>query len=77
MDMILETVPDETMLAELAVEEAKLFDVNESIKRALTELLNCDAARNDRTFRLWAQCRLMETERELRSGRRRRSAPEV
>lgn len=62
-------------LAEVAVEEAKLCDVNEGMKRALTELLNCDTVRGDREFRTWVQCRLMDTERELRSGRRRRSAP--
>ncbi|KAK3984655.1 hypothetical protein QBC44DRAFT_10837 [Cladorrhinum sp. PSN332] len=64
-------------VTELAVEEAKLCDVNEGIKRALTELLNCEAVRGDRAFRTWVQSRLMETERELRSGRRRRSAPEA
>ncbi|KAK4121176.1 hypothetical protein N657DRAFT_577975 [Parathielavia appendiculata] len=68
--------PDsEVMGDEVAVEEAKLCDVNEGIKRALTELLNCDTVRADRAFRTWVQCRLMDTERELRSGRRRRSAP--
>lgn len=72
----LDTVLDETTLAELAVEEAKLCDVNEGIKRTLTELLNCENVRSDRAFRTWVQCRLMDTERELRSGRRRRSAPE-
>ncbi|KAK5651701.1 hypothetical protein OQA88_11767 [Cercophora sp. LCS_1] len=72
----LETVPDETTLAEVAMEEAKLCDVNEGIKRTLTELLNCEAVRSDQAFRTWVQCRLMDTERELRSGRRRRSAPE-
>ncbi|KAK3326894.1 hypothetical protein B0H66DRAFT_600994 [Apodospora peruviana] len=72
----LETVPDESTLAEVAVEEAKLCDVNEGIKRTLTELLNCEAVRGDRAFRTWVQGRLMDTERELRSGRRRRSAPE-
>jgi hypothetical protein len=61
--------------AEVAVEEAKLCDVNEGMKRALTELLNCETVRTDRAFRNWVQCRLMDTERELRSGRRRRSAP--
>ncbi|KAK4167877.1 hypothetical protein QBC43DRAFT_125605 [Cladorrhinum sp. PSN259] len=64
-------------VTELAVEEAKLCDVNEGIKRALTELLNCEAVRGDRAFRTWVQSRLMDTERELRSGRRRRSAPEA
>jgi hypothetical protein len=50
--------------------------VNESIKRVLTELLNCDTVRDDRALRTWVQCRLMDTEKELRTGRRRRSAPE-
>ena len=72
----LETLPDETAISEVAVEEAKLCDVNEGIKRTLTELLNCEAVREDRAFRTWVQGRLMDTERELRSGRRRRSAPE-
>ncbi|KAK3365489.1 hypothetical protein B0T24DRAFT_597280 [Lasiosphaeria ovina] len=70
------TMAHKTALTEVAVEEAKLCDVNEGIKRTLTELLNCEAVRGDRSFRTWVQCRLMDTERELRSGRRRRSAPE-
>lgn len=65
----------EPALAEVAVEEAKLCDVNEGMKRALTELLNCETVRGDQAFRTWVQHRLMDTERELRSGRRRRSAP--
>ena len=60
---------------ELAIEEAKLCDVNEGLKRALTELLNCERGRADHVFRTWVQCRLLDTERELRSSRRRRSAP--
>ncbi len=72
LDTVLEVAP-----TELETEEAKLFDVNEGIKRALTELLNCDAVRADHTFRTWVQCRLMDTERELRSGRRRRSNPDT
>ncbi|KAL8366486.1 hypothetical protein RB595_004995 [Gaeumannomyces hyphopodioides] len=71
----LETVPDERTLHEVAAEEARLFDVNEGIKRALTELLNCETVRADRALRTWVQGRLLETERELRTGRRRRSAP--
>ncbi|KAG8410310.1 hypothetical protein J3459_017201 [Metarhizium acridum] len=59
----------------ISAEEQRLFDVNESIKRALTELLNCDAVRGNNSMRMWAQARLMETEKELRSGRRRRSSP--
>ncbi|KAL2016653.1 hypothetical protein VTK56DRAFT_3197 [Thermocarpiscus australiensis] len=68
-------MPDDSALAEVAVEEAKLCDVTEGMKRALTELLNCETVRGDRAFRTWVQSRLMDTERELRSGRRRRSAP--
>lgn len=70
-----ETMVDAATLAELASEEAKLITVNEGIKRALTELLNCEAARSDRAFRSFCMTRLMETEQELRSGRRRRSCP--
>ena len=70
----LEPVLDETLLEEMAAGEQKLWDVNEGIKRAPTELLNCDLVRKDRTMRTWVQSRLMETEKELRSGRRRRSS---
>lgn len=69
------TLPDESILYELAEEEQRLFDVNEGIKRALTELLNGDQAKSDRSFRTWVQCRLMDTEKELRSERRRKSSP--
>lgn len=68
------TIPDEETMDEIAVEERRLFDVDESIKRALTELLNCDSVRSDRSMRLWIQSRLMETEKELRSCRRRRNS---
>ena len=61
----------------MAAVEQKLFDVNEGIKRSLTELLNCESVRTDKTLRTMVQCRLMETEKELRSGRRRRSAAEI
>ena len=66
----------ETTLTQMEMEEARLFDVNEAIKRALTELLNCETVRADHGLRTWIQCRLMDTERELRSGRRRRSNPD-
>ncbi|KAL1888416.1 hypothetical protein Cpir12675_006175 [Ceratocystis pirilliformis] len=59
---------------DVQAEERRLSDVNEDIKRTLTELLNCDDVRKDSNRRMWVQSRLMETERELRSGRRRRSA---
>ncbi|OAQ61453.1 hypothetical protein VFPPC_14572 [Pochonia chlamydosporia 170] len=72
---LLDTILDEETMHEISAEEQRLFDVNESIKRALTELLNCDAVRSDSAMRMWAQARLMETEKELRSGRRRRSSP--
>ncbi|POR31819.1 Uncharacterized protein TPAR_07989 [Tolypocladium paradoxum] len=71
----LDTIVDEETLHEISAEEQRLFDVNESIKRALTELLNCDAVRGDNSMRMWTQARLLETEKELRSGRRRRSSP--
>lgn len=70
----LDTIPDEEMIQEISTEERRLFDVDEGIKRALTELLNCDSVRTDRAMRVWVQSRLMETEKELRSGRRRRSS---
>ncbi|KAF3023547.1 hypothetical protein E8E14_009854 [Neopestalotiopsis sp. 37M] len=70
---ILEPVLDEEIMGEMKADEQKLCDVNEGIKRALTELLNSDAVRNDRAMRTWVQTRLMDTERELRTGRRRRS----
>ncbi|OAA34605.1 hypothetical protein NOR_08363 [Metarhizium rileyi] len=71
----LDTILDEDTIYAISTEEQRLFDINESIKRALTELLNCDAVRGDNSMRMWAQARLMETEKELRSGRRRRSSP--
>ncbi|KAG5983860.1 hypothetical protein E4U55_006923 [Claviceps digitariae] len=71
----LHTILDEETLFEISTEEQRLSDINESIKRALTELLNCDAVRSNNAMRMWAQTRLMETEKELRSGRRKRSSP--
>lgn len=73
----LETVMDKQKLHELAAGEQQLFDVNEGIKRMLTELLNCEPVRKDKALRTMVQCRLMETEKELRSRRRRRSGPGV
>ncbi|KAF9768637.1 hypothetical protein IL306_014021 [Fusarium sp. DS 682] len=70
----LDTIVDEEALYEISAEEPRLFDVNESIKRVLTELLNCETIRGDNSMHMWAQRRLMETEKELRSGRRRRSS---
>lgn len=69
----LEPVLDESLIEEMAAGEQRLSDVNEGLKRALTELLNCDTVRKDQAMRTWVQTRLMDTERELRSGRRRRS----
>jgi len=70
----LDTIPDEETMEEISVEERRLFDVDEGIKRALTELLNCESVRSNQSMRLWVQSRLMETEKELRSGRRRRTS---
>lgn len=69
----LDTIVDEETIS---AEEQRLCDVNESIKRALTELLNCEAVRADLQMRMWVQGRLMETEKELRSGRRRKGSME-
>lgn len=66
---------DPTRLAEMLSEEARLCSINEGIKRSLTELLNCESGRCDQTFRQWIMGRLLEVEKELRSGRRRRSCP--
>lgn len=70
----LERVLDERALCEIMEEEQKLFNVNECMKRTLTEMLNCEDARSDPSFRMWVQCRLMETEKELRLERKRRSS---
>lgn len=71
----LEAFFDPATLAQMVTEEAKLVSVNEGIKRALTELLNCETVRSDQAFRSFCMTRLMETEHELRCGRRRRSCP--
>lgn len=68
-------IADETTIWAVAEEERRLFDVNEGMKRALMELLNCEQVRSNSSFRMWVQRRLMDTERELRSERRRKSAP--
>ncbi|KAI0543472.1 hypothetical protein F4679DRAFT_568649 [Xylaria curta] len=65
---------NESLIGEVAAGKQKLYDVNEGMKRALTELLNCEAVRQDRVMRMWVQTRLLETEKELRRGRRRRSS---
>ncbi|KAJ6787826.1 hypothetical protein PWT90_10687 [Aphanocladium album] len=73
--VVLDTIPDEETMQAISAEEQRLYDVNESIKRALTEMLNCEIVRADASMRMWTQTRLMEAEKELRSGRRRRSSP--
>jgi hypothetical protein len=70
----LDTIVDEDTVFEISAEEQRLCDVNEGIKRALTEMLNCDTVRNDMNMRMWVQTRLMETEKELRTGRRRKGS---
>ncbi|KAM0280813.1 hypothetical protein ACHAQH_003843 [Verticillium albo-atrum] len=71
----LQPLADESILYQVAEEERRLFDVNEGMKRALTELLNGQEAKADGAFRTWVLCRLMDTEKEMRSERRRKSAP--
>jgi hypothetical protein len=70
----LDTIVDEDTVYEISAEEQRLCDVNEGIKRALTELLNCDTVRSDLNMRMWVQTRLMEAEKELRTGRRRKGS---
>lgn len=70
----LDTITDEDTLYEISAEEQRLVDVNVGIKRALMELLGCSGVRRDPGMRMWVQSRLMETEQELRMGRRRRSS---
>lgn len=68
-------IVDEHVDPMVATEEARLFTINEGIKRSLTELLNCETVRVDQAFRQWIMVRLLEVEKELRVGRRRRSCP--
>jgi hypothetical protein len=68
---------DEDLIVEVQADQQRLCDVNEGLKRALTELLNCEVVRKDGPMRTWVQSRLMDTERELRTGRRRRSSGSV
>ena len=58
--------------AKLLAVETKPHDTNHEIKATLTNLLNCEAVRNDNKMRLLVQTRLMEAELELRRQRRRR-----
>lgn len=50
----------------------RAVQINHEIKTTLTDLLNCEAVRNDGKMRLWIQSRLMDAERELKRQRRTR-----
>ncbi|KAF2435968.1 hypothetical protein EJ08DRAFT_645005 [Tothia fuscella] len=54
-------------------DEALLYEVDNQIKTTLTELLNCESVKHDKTFRAWVQSKLMDAEHELKQQRRRRS----
>ncbi|KAH0335787.1 hypothetical protein KCU81_g8876, partial [Aureobasidium melanogenum] len=56
----------------LSVDEAKLADISSRIKTTLTDLLNCDAVKNDPRMRSWVATRLMDVEHELKEQKRRR-----
>lgn len=59
-------------------DDHKLYEVNHDIKSTLTELLNCEAVRQDSKMRLWVQTRLMDAELELKRQRKRRlSVPSI
>jgi len=64
-------VVDEHILGEIEEDELKLKNVNQQIKSTLTELLNCDSVKGDRSYRMWIQMRLMDAEQELKSNRSR------
>ncbi|KAH9845819.1 hypothetical protein Tdes44962_MAKER00029 [Teratosphaeria destructans] len=62
----------------LSQDEVQLFDINYDIKSTLTDLLNCEAVKNDSKMRIWVQSRLMDAELELKRQRKRRvSAPSI
>ncbi|KAF2770442.1 hypothetical protein EJ03DRAFT_326567 [Teratosphaeria nubilosa] len=62
----------------ISQDEAQLFDINYDIKSTLTDLLNCEAVRNDPKMRIWVQSRLMDAELELKRQRKRTlSAPSI
>lgn len=65
----LPAIIDETIIGEIEEEEGKLKDVNEQIKCTLTDLLNCESVRTDKSYRMWVQTRLMNTEKELKGDR--------
>ncbi|KXS94440.1 hypothetical protein AC578_5196 [Pseudocercospora eumusae] len=74
---VIEPIPEDkgsnpTVQIPQASSQDQLFHVNQEIKATLTDLLNCDAARNDPKMRLWIQSRLMDAELELKRQRRRR-----
>jgi len=54
------------------MDEAKLADISSRIKTTLTDLLNCDAVKNDNRMRSWVATRLMDVEHELKEQKRRR-----
>jgi hypothetical protein len=61
-----------TPLDEIREDEEKLLNVNQQIKTTLTELLNCESVKGDRSYRMWIQSRLMAAERELKVNRSHR-----
>ncbi|TGO55421.1 hypothetical protein BCON_0092g00040 [Botryotinia convoluta] len=67
----LPAIVDETVVEVIEEDEQKLKDVNQQIKTALTDLLNCESVKGDIRYRKWVQTRLMDTERELKERRTR------
>ncbi|KAI4741406.1 hypothetical protein E4T50_08191 [Aureobasidium sp. EXF-12298] len=61
----------------LSMDEAKLADISSRIKTTLTDLLNCDAVKNDNRMRSWVATRLMDVEHELKEQKRRRHSSHV
>ncbi|KAF7880713.1 uncharacterized protein EAF01_011982 [Botrytis porri] len=67
----LPAIVDETVIEVIEEDEQKLKNVNQQIKTALTDLLNCESVKGDVRYRKWVQTRLMDTERELKERRTR------
>lgn len=59
--------------AETQADEDNLHDLLQQMKTELTELLNCESVKHDKSLRPWVQAKLMDAELELRHYRRRRS----
>jgi len=56
---------DDHVLSKIGGVEVELHNINEQIKHTLMDLLNCESVKMDKQYRVWAQTRLMEIEKEM------------